>query len=269
MACLKCGFGDAHLHAIPCNCMQRQPKAPEIQGSYAAITRPHATHYAGQFANGNSIYQVPIVRLCWRGGPARATLCGCTGPLDSAKYANSVKLDTYTIFMSRVPISVPSLMASPHRERAYGAVARHADECHTEAPCETQPLLRPPEEAEWKPPRGFVWIQLALMNNVFLNAFDGTITASTYAVISSEFGAANTASWLTTSYLITSTAVQPLYGRISDIFGRRICFLVSTVAFSVGCLGCGTATNIVTLNLMRAVAGFGGGGLHIMGMTGK
>lgn len=134
---------------------------------------------------------------------------------------------------------------------------------------EDQPLLgpRPPEdEAFWKAPRGFVWIQIAIMSDVFLNAFDGTITASTYAVIGSEFNAANTASWLTTSYLITSTAVQPLYGRISDIFGRRICFFISTSMFAAGCLGCGLAPDIITLNCMRALTGAGGGGLMTMGM---
>ena len=130
-------------------------------------------------------------------------------------------------------------------------------------PQEEVPLLPRPE---WKPPRLFVWIQIALMNNVFLNGFDGTIMAATYTIISSEFGAANSASWLTTSYLITSTAVQPLYGRISDICGRRACFLISTVTFAVGCVGCGIAPNIVTLEIMRAIAGLGGGGLHIMGI---
>ncbi|KAK2003276.1 MFS general substrate transporter [Colletotrichum falcatum] len=62
------------------------------------------------------------------------------------------------------------------------------------------------------------------MSNVFLYGFDGTVTVATYAVI-------------------TSTAFQPLYGRFSDIFGRRICFFVSSVAFGPGCLclGCGLA----------------------------
>lgn len=129
-----------------------------------------------------------------------------------------------------------------------------------------QPLLQTPEAAGWTPPPGFVWIQLALMSNVFLHAFDSTITVATYAIISSEFDAANTASWLTTSYLVTSTAVQPLYGRISDIFGRRPCFFVSTVLFGFGCLGCGLAKDIVMLNCMRALSGLGGGGLLTMGM---
>lgn len=134
-------------------------------------------------------------------------------------------------------------------------------------PSERAPLLSssPPKEEDWVAPRHFAWIELAIMSNVFLYGFDGTITASTYAVISSEFDATNTASWLTTSYLITSTAFQPLYGRVSDIFGRRICFFISTVAFALGCLGCGLAGDIVLLNSMRALAGFGGGGLMTMG----
>lgn len=129
---------------------------------------------------------------------------------------------------------------------------------------EDQPLLEAPED-DWTPPRGFLWVEIAIFANVFLYGFDGTITAATYAVISSEFDAANTASWLTTAYLVTSTAFQPLYGRFSDIFGRRISFFVSTITFALGCLGCGLAQNIVLLNLMRALTGFGAGGLNTMG----
>lgn len=145
--------------------------------------------------------------------------------------------------------------------------SRHDEEtgAHAPSPGETTPLLKPPEEANWTPPRGFFWIEFAIFANVFLYGFDGTITAATYAVISSEFDAANTASWLTTSYLVTSTAFQPLYGRFSDIFGRRVCFFVSTITFAAGCLGCGTANNIVLVNCMRALTGFGGGGLMTMG----
>ncbi|KAK3685248.1 major facilitator superfamily-domain-containing protein [Podospora appendiculata] len=144
----------------------------------------------------------------------------------------------------------------------------HASDADTDpesaAPREDQPLLHAPDEDAWKPPQGFLWIQVAIMSNVFLYGFDGTITAATYAVISSEFDAANTASWLTTSYLVTSTAFQPLYGRVSDIFGRRVCFFISSVAFALGCLGCGVARDIVVLNCMRALTGFGGGGLMTM-----
>lgn len=70
---------------------------------------------------------------------------------------------------------------------------------------------------------------------------------------------------MTTSYLVTSTALQPLYGRLSDIFGRRICFFVATVTFALGCLGCGIAQDVIFLNMMRALTGIGGGGLSTMG----
>ncbi|KAI0104481.1 MFS general substrate transporter [Daldinia grandis] len=151
-------------------------------------------------------------------------------------------------------LSEPDIAESPN-------VAPHDTESG-----ERQPLigLTPPSEDDWKAPPYFVWIEMAIMSNVFLYGFDGTITAATYAVISSEFDATNTASWLTTSYLITSTAFQPLYGRVSDIFGRRICFFISTITFAVGCLGCGLANDIVLLDCMRALAGFGGGGLMTM-----
>ncbi|EEU33637.1 uncharacterized protein NECHADRAFT_56352 [Fusarium vanettenii 77-13-4] len=122
---------------------------------------------------------------------------------------------------------------------------------------EASPLLEPdtpkpgyvtlpesPCDENWKPSEGFWWIETALWANVLLLGFDGTVTASTYVLISSDFGAANNASWLTTSYLITSTAFQPLYGRFSDIFGRRVCFLVSTETFMVGCVGCAMAQSM-------------------------
>ncbi|KAJ5307029.1 hypothetical protein N7508_006044 [Penicillium antarcticum] len=130
-------------------------------------------------------------------------------------------------------------------------------------PDEEQPLLRS-DPPTWTPPPGFLLIQIAIMANVFLGGFDGTITASTYAVISSEFNAANTASWLTTSYLITSTAFQPLYGRFSDLLGRRSCFFTATITFMAGCLGCAIARDVVFLNIMRALTGIGGGGLMTM-----
>jgi hypothetical protein len=89
--------------------------------------------------------------------------------------------------------------------------------------------------------------------------------ASTYTIIGSQFHASNYASWLTTAYLITSTSFQPLYGRFSDLFGRRICFFICTTAFMIGCFGCAVAPDIISLILMRAVTGLGGGGLTTMG----
>ncbi|OQE36745.1 hypothetical protein PENCOP_c011G07749 [Penicillium coprophilum] len=156
-------------------------------------------------------------------------------------------------------------LLDPQNE-SVSVMPRHENEAEiSSAQSEEQPLLQSdPAPVAWSPPPGFLLIQIAIMANVFLGGFDGTITASTYAVISSEFNAANTASWLTTSYLITSTAFQPLYGRFSDLLGRRSCFFTATITFMVGCLGCAVARDVVFLNIMRALTGIGGGGLMTM-----
>ena len=121
------------------------------------------------------------------------------------------------------------------------------------------------QQQPWTPPPLFPWIQFALLSCVFLAGFDGTVTASTYAAIGSSFGRADMASWITTAYLLTATAIQPLYGRLSDIFGRRSCLLFASLCFATGCLGCAAARDMVSLALARAVTGVGGGGLMTMG----
>ena len=72
---------------------------------------------------------------------------------------------------------------------------RGDEESDYHEPRETTPLLKPPNEENWTPPRHFYWIELAIFANVSLYGFDGTITAATYAIISSDFDVANTSSW--------------------------------------------------------------------------
>lgn len=63
------------------------------------------------------------------------------------------------------------------------------------------------------------------------------------------------------SYFITLTSCQPLYGKLSDIFGRKECLLFAYGVFGLGCLGCGLAQSMVQLCVARGVAGVGGGGM--------
>ncbi|CDO93563.1 unnamed protein product [Kluyveromyces dobzhanskii CBS 2104] len=104
-------------------------------------------------------------------------------------------------------------------------------------------------------------IQLSLFANVFLAGFDGTVTASTYQLIGNEYNHVSMASWITTSYLLTSTAFQPLYGSFSDVLGRRKCLFFANTVFAVGCFACGMAPTIYVLVAARALCGVGGGGL--------
>ncbi|WBW70637.1 vacuolar amino acid uptake transporter [Schizosaccharomyces osmophilus] len=107
----------------------------------------------------------------------------------------------------------------------------------------------------------FIWIEVSLLLNVFLAGFDGTVTASAYTTIGEEFHAVNLASWITTSYLITSTTFQPLYGSFSDILGRRVCLLMASGLFCLGCLWCYFTNGIISLIFARSFMGIGGGGL--------
>ncbi|KZS86998.1 MFS general substrate transporter [Sistotremastrum niveocremeum HHB9708] len=96
---------------------------------------------------------------------------------------------------------------------------------------------------------------------IFLAAMDGTIVASSYASIGSELNQLQNTSWIATAYMVTLTSFQPLYGKLSDIFGRKYCMLVAYAIFALGCLFCGLAQNMTQLIAARALAGLGGGGM--------
>ncbi|KAH8781490.1 multidrug resistance protein fnx1 [Diaporthe sp. PMI_573] len=97
---------------------------------------------------------------------------------------------------------------------------------------------------------------------IFLCALDQLLAVATYAKIGSDLKALNSTSWIATAYFLTLTSCQPLYGKLSDIFGRKECLLFSYVVFGLGCLGCGLAQDITQLIVSRAVAGIGGGGMN-------
>lgn len=89
--------------------------------------------------------------------------------------------------------------------------------------------------------------------------FDGTIMASSHPVITSHFGASHAASWLSTAFLLTSAAFQPLVGRFSDAVGRKWPFVAGTAIFTVATLGCALAPSIGAFIAARAVCGLGAG----------
>lgn len=105
---------------------------------------------------------------------------------------------------------------------------------------------------------GSMWI------GTFLAAADGSIVATILATVGSEFKVSKEVAWLGTSYLLTQTAFQPLYGRGADIFGRKAATLFASIIFGIGCLLCGLSQTFTQLCLARAFAGIGGGGLTTM-----
>ncbi|KAK3217371.1 hypothetical protein GRF29_1g2802373 [Pseudopithomyces chartarum] len=102
----------------------------------------------------------------------------------------------------------------------------------------------------------------AICIGVFLSAADQTLVVSTYGTIGTELKALNSTSWIATAYFVTLSAFQPLYGKISDIFGRKPCLLFAYLVFGIGSTLCGFARTIEELIAARAVAGLGGAGMN-------
>lgn len=100
-----------------------------------------------------------------------------------------------------------------------------------------------------------------IMMTFFISCFDSTIMASSHPVITSYFGSSNSASWLSTAFLLTSTAFQPLLGGLSDAIGRKIPYLVTMVLFLVSTVWCALAQSIGSFIVARAVCGLGAGGM--------
>lgn len=105
------------------------------------------------------------------------------------------------------------------------------------------------------------WIVPSVGIGIFLSAADQTIIVASYGKIGSDLNSLSNMSWIATAYFLTLTSIQPLYGKLSDIFGRKSCLLFAYAIFGLGCLFCGLARNMNELIAARAFAGIGGGGM--------
>ncbi|ODV95864.1 hypothetical protein PACTADRAFT_2171 [Pachysolen tannophilus NRRL Y-2460] len=107
-------------------------------------------------------------------------------------------------------------------------------------------------------------ILAALWIGSFLSALDSTVVATTMVGIASEFDDVKNVSWIATSYLLTNTVFQPLYGKTSDIVGRKLCLLFAQFWFTLGCLICCFSNSVTQFAIARAIAGIGGGGVSAL-----
>ncbi len=100
-----------------------------------------------------------------------------------------------------------------------------------------------------------------LMTGMLLAALDQTIVSTALKNIVEEFNGLNHYTWVVTAYLLTSTASTPLYGKISDIYGRRVVFQFAIITFLLGSFLAGASQNMTQLIATRALQGLGAGGL--------
>jgi EmrB/QacA subfamily drug resistance transporter len=115
--------------------------------------------------------------------------------------------------------------------------------------------------------REILIVYSGLMLGILLAALDQTIVATALPTIVGELGGLAHLSWVVTAYLLSSTASVPLYGKISDQYGRRVVFQFAIITFLVGSVLAGLAQDMLQLILARGVQGVGGGGLIAMSMT--
>ena len=104
-------------------------------------------------------------------------------------------------------------------------------------------------------------ILMSLMLTMFLAALDQTIVATALPTIGRQFRDVTNLSWVITAYLLASTAVAPVFGTLSDIYGRRAMIVTALSLFIAGSVLCAVAPNMATLIVARGLQGLGGGGI--------
>jgi EmrB/QacA subfamily drug resistance transporter len=194
-------------------------------------------------------------RQAWHSRPVRGTE-DVVGRIASGRFSEGVDDPAEE---RRWSISVDSSLATPAGLRARSpfeeercAVAAHASEPSLE---ELDPALQLPYRRKME-------ILLAVLLVVFLSALDQTIVGVALPRIVGELGGTNELyTWVITSYLLTATITGVFYGKLSDIFGRRLMLLLGVSVFLIGSALCGLSWNIESLVIFRGVQGVGAGAI--------
>lgn len=138
---------------------------------------------------------------------------------------------------------------------------------HSLSPREKMSSTTSPAKAASTPVMNHRQIQLVifgLMAGMFLSSLDQTVVGTAIRTIGDDLHGLSQQAWVTTAYLIVSTIATPIYGKLSDIFGRRPLFLFSIIIFMVGSFLASFSTSMIELAGFRALQGLGAGGLMSM-----
>lgn len=126
----------------------------------------------------------------------------------------------------------------------------------------------PPSPAPAQDHRGSVRIVVVSIGLLLLLAsLDQTIVSTALPTIVADLGGLEHLSWVVTAYILASTVVAPLYGKLGDLYGRRTMVFLSVGLFLLGSALCGLATSMTFLIAARALQGLGGGGLFVLALA--
>ena len=110
-------------------------------------------------------------------------------------------------------------------------------------------------------------ITAAMMLSLFLASIESTVIATAMPTIVSELGGLSIYAWVFSAYMLSSTTMVPIFGKLSDIYGRRPIYLAALAIFLIGSFLCGQATSMEQLILFRLLQGLGAGGLQPLAFT--
>ena len=106
-----------------------------------------------------------------------------------------------------------------------------------------------------------IFVVIGIMLSLFLASMESTVVATAMPTIVGQLGGLEHYSWVFAAFMLTSTTTVPLYGKLSDLYGRRKIYVIAMVLFLVGSVLCGTANSMTQLIFARALQGIGAGGI--------
>ncbi|KZO92088.1 MFS general substrate transporter [Calocera viscosa TUFC12733] len=166
------------------------------------------------------------------------------------------EVDALTLTGGPSSSSRSSITLSPSSQRIF------SDYLNLSKRSENAPARPRPEELS---PRAVTWILVQLFTVTIFYGIDSTVVATLATPIASGFGELHRAAWLNSAYLLSVACCTPLYGRLSDIIGRRIAMGIGLSLFILGSALCGLAHSMNVLILARLLQGAGGGGSGLLG----
>ncbi|KAI5965610.1 uncharacterized protein KGF55_000972 [Candida pseudojiufengensis] len=146
------------------------------------------------------------------------------------------------------------------KSHTYGSIESQDNDHHQETNYE----IDEPNGGYALPPAQLYTVVSSLFMASFLSALDATVVTTLLTLIASDLHAIKNISWIATAYLLSSSAFQPIFGKLSDIFGRKFILIGCTFLFGIGCLICVT-DSLLWLVIGRFITGWGGSGLTSVG----
>jgi len=110
-------------------------------------------------------------------------------------------------------------------------------------------------------------VTIGVMTGMFIAALEATVVGTAMPTVIASLGGLNHYSWVFSAYLVTSTVTVPVWGKLSDLYGRRLLYQIGIAVFLLGTLLSGLSTTMTQLIIFRAIQGLGAGALVPLGMT--